>query len=86
MKSVTVPLTVITVVRGGGVLRVRDDGGGDAAVVSRYLSRHPRIAGGHRAVISRVAVGDVMRPLGAVLTLCALIAGAVSLRYRLGRR
>ncbi|MEU2120771.1 hypothetical protein [Nocardia niwae] len=36
--------------------------------------------------ISRVAVGDVMRPLGAVLTQCALIAGAVSLRYRIGRR
>ncbi|MBF6547344.1 hypothetical protein [Nocardia brasiliensis] len=36
--------------------------------------------------MSAVAVGDVMRPLGAALTLCALLAGAAALWARLGRR
>lgn len=35
--------------------------------------------------MSVVAVGDVMRPLGGALTLCALVACAVSVLARLGR-
>ncbi|MBF6398741.1 hypothetical protein IU438_23430 [Nocardia cyriacigeorgica] len=35
--------------------------------------------------MSVVAVGDVMRPMGGVLTLTALIACAVAVRYRLAR-
>ncbi|MBF6439054.1 hypothetical protein [Nocardia cyriacigeorgica] len=35
--------------------------------------------------MSVVAVGDVMRPMGGVLTLTALIACAVAVRYRMGR-
>lgn len=36
--------------------------------------------------MSVVAVGDVMRPLGMVMLVSALIAGAVSVRYRIARR
>jgi hypothetical protein len=36
--------------------------------------------------MSVVAVGDVMRPLGALMLVCGLIAGAVSLWYRIARR
>ncbi|MFG3618937.1 hypothetical protein [Nocardia sp. NPDC047654] len=36
--------------------------------------------------MSVVAVGDVMRPLGAVMLVSALIACAVSVRYRIARR
>ncbi|QLY28263.1 hypothetical protein [Nocardia huaxiensis] len=36
--------------------------------------------------MSVIAVGDVMRPLGGVMTLSALIALAAALRYRIGRR
>ncbi|GAB0103548.1 hypothetical protein JMUB6875_25210 [Nocardia sp. JMUB6875] len=35
--------------------------------------------------MSVVAVGDVMRPMGGVLTLCALPAAYVAVRYRTGR-
>lgn len=36
--------------------------------------------------MSVVAVGDVMRPLGAAMLGTALIAGAVTVRYRIARR
>ncbi|MEU4345559.1 hypothetical protein AB0H00_30620 [Nocardia sp. NPDC023852] len=36
--------------------------------------------------MSVVAVGEVMRPLGAGMLVSALIAGAVSVRYRIARR
>ena len=36
--------------------------------------------------MSAVAVGDVMRPMGGVLTLTALIACTVSMYYRIARR
>ncbi|MBL1079377.1 hypothetical protein JK358_33725 [Nocardia sp. 2] len=36
--------------------------------------------------MSVIAVGDVMRPLGAAMTLCALVAAVAALRYRVARR
>ncbi|NKY29978.1 hypothetical protein [Nocardia gamkensis] len=86
MKSVTVPLTVIS---GYAVVACF----AFATTVAETLFLYPNI---FRDVpeslelteqfMSTVAVGDVMRPLGAVLTLCALLACAVSLAYRIGRR
>ncbi|UAK36064.1 hypothetical protein K8O92_31670 [Nocardia asteroides] len=86
MKSVIVPLTVLT---GYAVIASF----AFATTAAETLLLYPNI---FRDVpeslelteqfMSVVAVGDIMRPLGAVLTLCASVAGAVSLIYRIGRR
>ncbi|MBF6221294.1 hypothetical protein IU479_24645 [Nocardia abscessus] len=86
MRSVTVPLTVIT---GYAVVACFAFGTTAAETLLLYPNIFhdiPESLELTERFMSTVAVGDVMRPLGAALTLCALIAGAVSLAYRVGRR
>lgn len=86
MKSVTVPLTVIT---GYAVVACFAFGTTAAETLLLYPNIFHDVPASLELTerfMSTVAVGDVMRPLGAVLTLCASIAAVVSLRYRIGRR
>lgn len=85
MRSATVPLTVIGTYAAVASFAF-------AAATTETILLYPNI---FRDVpdslalteqfMSSVAVGDVMRPLGGILTLCAIIACIVSFRYRLGR-
>ncbi|RBO89375.1 hypothetical protein DFR74_10752 [Nocardia puris] len=85
MKTMTVPTTVI---------------GGYAVVASFVFSAtivetimfYPNIFRDipeslvlHDEFMSAIGIGDIMRPLGAVMTLCALIACAAAVRYRIAR-
>ncbi|MFI7671092.1 hypothetical protein [Nocardia sp. NPDC049526] len=85
MKSVTVPLTVIGVYAAVASFAF-------AAALTETIMLYPNIFRDvpesltqTQQFMSEVAVGDVMRPLGGVLTVCALVACAAAVRYRLAR-
>lgn len=85
MRSVTVPLAVIGTYAAVASFAF-------AAAVTETIMLYPNIfrdvpdsLAMTEQFMSAVAVGDVMRPLGGLLTLCALVACIVSFRYRLGR-
>lgn len=82
MKSVTIPLTIIGVYASSAF----------AAALTETIMLYPNIfrdvpesLAQTQQFMSEVAVGDAMRPLGGALTMCALIACAAAVRYRLAR-
>ncbi|MFF3224340.1 hypothetical protein ACFYV7_16220 [Nocardia suismassiliense] len=86
MRSVTVPLVVLS---GYAVVACFAFGTTAAETMLLYPNIFrdiPESLELTEQFMSVVAVGDVMRPLGGVLTLCALIAGAAAVRYRIGLR
>ncbi|WP_433663570.1 hypothetical protein ACQPW1_16450 [Nocardia sp. CA-128927] len=86
MRSVTIPLVVLS---GYAVVAFFVFGTAAAETLLLYPNIFrdiPESLELTERFMSAVAVGDVMRPLGGVLTLCALIAAAVSVRYRVGLR
>ncbi|MGW4772755.1 hypothetical protein ACWEO2_32560 [Nocardia sp. NPDC004278] len=85
MRSVTVALTVTGVYATVASFAF-------AAALTETIMLYPNIfrdvpdsLAQTQQFMSEVAVGDVMRPLGGVLTVCALIACVVAVRYRLAR-
>lgn len=85
MRSVTVPLAVIGVYATVASFAF-------AAALTETILLYPNIfrdipesLAMTEEFMSAMAVGDFMRPLGGVLTVCALIACIVAFRYRLGR-
>ncbi|CAM4511006.1 hypothetical protein NONI108955_38920 [Nocardia ninae] len=86
MRSVTVPLVVLS---GYAVVACFAFGTTAAETMLLYPNIFrdiPESLELTEQFMSVVAVGDVMRPLGGVLTLCALIAGVAAVRYRIGLR
>ncbi|MFX0574959.1 hypothetical protein [Nocardia nepalensis] len=85
MRSATVPLSVIGVYATVASFAF-------AAALTETIMLYPNIfrdvpesLAQTQQFMSEVAVGDVMRPLGGALTVCALIACAAAVRYRLAR-
>ncbi|PXX62432.1 hypothetical protein DFR70_107300 [Nocardia tenerifensis] len=86
MRRITIPLVVLT---GYAVVAFFAFGAAVVETIMLYPNIFrdvPESLAETQHFMSAVAVGDVMRPLGGVLTLCALLAAIASVRYRVGVR
>ncbi|MFB8280550.1 hypothetical protein [Nocardia colli] len=86
MRSVTVPSVVLT---GYAVVACFVFGTAAAETLLLYPNIFrdvPESLELSQRFMSVVSVGDVMRPLGGVLTLCAVLALVAAVRYRVGLR
>ncbi|MFI6165884.1 hypothetical protein ACIBCN_03770 [Nocardia sp. NPDC051052] len=86
MRSVTVPLVVLT---GYAVVACFVFGTAAAETLLLYPNIFrdvPESLELSQRFLSAISVGEVMRPLGGVLTLCAVLAFVAAVRYRVAVR
>ncbi|WP_069164440.1 hypothetical protein [Nocardia altamirensis] len=85
MRNVTFPLAVVSVYAVVATLAFGTTVGETALLYPNIFRDVPESLELTDRFMSVVDVGDVMRPLGGALTLCAVIAAVVAFWYRLGR-
>ncbi|MEU8899958.1 hypothetical protein [Nocardia sp. NPDC048505] len=85
MKSITFPLTVLSVYSIVAAFAFATTAAETMLLYPNIFRDVPESLAQTEDFMSVVAVGDVMRPMGAVLTLCALVALATALVFRRAR-
>ncbi|WP_378739556.1 hypothetical protein [Nocardia brasiliensis] len=86
MRSVTIPLVLLTGYAVVACFAFATTAAETVLLYPNIFRDIPESLELTERFMSVVAVGDIMRPLGAVLTLCALIAAVAAVRYRVGLR